>query len=168
VLAFLHILLELREVRAERIASRHHAYELAAFHHRHMPKAAFVHEVEGVPERPVRGDGLRRVRHDMLEARRVRLEVLCKHAIHDIAFGEDPAEPALLDNGNCADVAGFHERTGLAHTGFSRCDEEGLVRDELSDRSGRHYRAPERDEGIRHRVCCSVTLQCMVLAGDDA
>ena len=54
VLAVAQLFLELRELRPERIARRHHADRLAVLDHGDVPEASFVHEVERVAQRAAR------------------------------------------------------------------------------------------------------------------
>ena len=48
MLAVAQLLLELRKLRPERVAHRRHPDRLAAFDHRHVAEAAFVHEVQRI------------------------------------------------------------------------------------------------------------------------
>src|SRR5207302_4650018 len=100
---------ELLQVRAERVARRHDAERLAVLHYRHVPELAFVHQVERVPERPVRRDGARIRRHHLGKMGLRRVATLGEHAKQRVALGEDAGEPAALHDQQRADAMALHQ-----------------------------------------------------------
>src|ERR671931_695085 len=88
---------ELAKIGPERIARRNHAERAAVLDDRHMAEFAFVHEMQRVPEWPVRRDGSRIHRHHVGYARRGGVAALGDHAKERVALSKDAGEPVFLD-----------------------------------------------------------------------
>src|SRR2546430_7532625 len=147
---------ELLQVRAERVARRHHAERLAVLHHRHVPELAFVHQVQRVPERPVGRDGARIQRHDLGKVGLRRVAALGEHAEQRVALGENAGEPAALHDQQRADAMALHQLRRRRDAGFGASENGLLLPNDAADRSFFHGTPPRADTLLSVR---SIALQ---------
>src|SRR6476620_5546479 len=138
VLAFDHVGFELREVRAESVACRNDAHELAILNYGHVTKAAFVHHMQCRAQRSVCGYRLRSRRHYLIELRVIRIGVRSQNTKDGISLCKDPRKLLPFHHQERADVFLLHERRGLAYSHRRWSVQKMLVADDFLDRAERH------------------------------